>query len=85
MGSLTKPHHLMVVIYLFLKFVVPNIPGSAPLALQSDLSVSHVDHVGYRHLSHDERRVKGRLLGADSAILDRREHRRDCRAPDTGC
>ena len=31
MGSLTKPLILVVVIYLLLKFVVPNIPGSAPL------------------------------------------------------
>src|SRR5262250_1021898 len=31
MGSLTKPVILLVVIYLLLKFVVPNIPGSAPL------------------------------------------------------
>ena len=31
MGALTKPIILMVVIYLLLKFVVPNIPGSAPL------------------------------------------------------
>ena len=31
MGTLTKPIILLVVIYLLLKFVVPNIPGSAPL------------------------------------------------------
>ena len=31
MGALTKPIILLVVIYLLLKFVVPNIPGSAPL------------------------------------------------------
>ena len=31
MGSLTKPVILLVVIYLLLKFVVPIIPGSAPL------------------------------------------------------
>ena len=31
MGSLTKPAILLVAVYLFLKFVVPNIPGSAPL------------------------------------------------------
>ena len=31
MGALTKPAVLLVAVYLFLKFVVPNIPGSAPL------------------------------------------------------
>ena len=31
MGALIKPIILMVVIYLFLKFIVPIIPGSAPL------------------------------------------------------
>ena len=31
MGSLTKPIILLVVIYLLLKFVVPIVPGSAPL------------------------------------------------------
>ena len=31
MGALTKPVILLVTVYLFLKFVVPNIPGSAPL------------------------------------------------------
>ena len=31
MGALTKPAILLVAVYLFLKFVVPNIPGSAPL------------------------------------------------------
>jgi len=30
-GSLTKPAILIAAIYLILKFVVPNIPGSAPL------------------------------------------------------
>ena len=30
-GSLGKPIILTVLIYLFLKFIVPNIPGSAPL------------------------------------------------------
>ncbi|MDF0667381.1 MAG: cytochrome c [Nitrospira sp.] len=31
MGALGKPIILMVAMYLFLKFVLPNIPGSAPL------------------------------------------------------
>ncbi|MGE3977012.1 MAG: cytochrome c [Nitrospira sp.] len=31
MGALGKPIILMVTMYLFLKFVLPNIPGSAPL------------------------------------------------------
>ena len=31
MGALGKPIILMVAMYVFLKFVLPNIPGSAPL------------------------------------------------------
>ena len=31
MGALGKPIILMVAMYAFLKFVLPNIPGSAPL------------------------------------------------------
>ena len=31
MGALGKPIILMIAMYVFLKFVLPNIPGSAPL------------------------------------------------------
>ena len=71
MGSLTKPIILVVVIYLLLKFVVPNVPGSAPLPSSLIFLYLMLTAVRHRHLLHDERRIEGRVLGADSAVPHR--------------
>ena len=57
MGPLIKLILLNVITYLILKFVVPNIPGSAPLPMQFGVSVSLADDVGVSYPCHSERGI----------------------------
>ena len=76
MGPLLKPALLNVIIYVILKFVVPNIPGSAPLPSSLIFLYLMLTTSGIVIFATAERGVQRRLLGSDPTVPDGREHRR---------
>ena len=76
MGPLIKLILLNVITYLILKFVVPNIPGSAPLPASLVFLYLIADDVGVSYPCHGERRIQRRILGTASTLPDGRGYRR---------
>ncbi len=86
-GSLVTPVIVIVVVYLILKFVVPNIPGSAPLPSSVIILYMMLTIVGDWDLLHTEQRIQRCLLGSDGTVSDGREYWRNAgvalRRPDS--